>query len=422
MSRGILRHTHYEELSALASVGQISPLQYRELSDHMRGCPDCRDAYKDLFDLTHTQLPFAAGGKPLTANPAGLLARAMGKDYKARFVTRAREEGLNIAGAQDEGRGFWANLPRLPYQPAAAMAIVALLIVAGLLSHRWKEADARNAVMSTKVAQVLGQNAALQAQVESLSQGKQTIETDLLKTRNSSSDMVARLHEVEEQIKKNQVTIEAANAQLAMANYQGTETEQKLMEAQQTLLSADQEIVKLRASPPRDDARLREQQLQIVDLSHRTKQQEEIIAKQQKLLAVDADVRNLMAARNLHITDVFDVDGKGKKKSAFGRVFYTEGKSLIFYAFDLEGAKVATDKHSFQAWGQLSDSSTHAVNLGIFFVDDPGQKRWMLRFDNPEILEKINAVFVTTEPRGGAAHPSGQKLMYAYLGHEPNHP
>jgi hypothetical protein len=129
-----------------------------------------------------------------------------------------------------------------------------------------------------------------------------------------------------------------------------------------------------------------------------------------------------MAARSLHITDVFDVDGKGRKKKAFGRVFYTEGRSLIFYAFDLDAPQVASAKHSFQAWGQRSDSSTQAVNLGIFYVDDPAQKRWMLKFDNPEVLDQISAVFVTAEPHGGVARPTGQKLMYAYLGHEPNHP
>jgi hypothetical protein len=116
------------------------------------------------------------------------------------------------------------------------------------------------------------------------------------------------------------------------------------------------------------------------------------------------------------------VDGAGKRKRAFGRVFYTEGKSLVFYAFDLDGPRVADARHSFQAWAQLSETSTTAVNLGIFYVDDPAQKRWMLKFDNPDVLDRISAVFVTAEPRGGTARPTGQKLMFAYLGHEPNHP
>jgi hypothetical protein len=422
MSSGILGHAHYEELCALASVSQISPRQHQELLVHIRECPDCRGVYQDLFDLTHTHLPLAAGDKLPTAESAGSLTLALKNDYKAHFVTRAKERGLNIAGTQDEARGFWTNLALFSYRQAAAMVIAALLIMTGVLSHRWKEADARNAAMFTTVTRLSEQNAELQTQLESLSQGKQTLEGNLLKTRNGGIDMVTRIRELEAQIKNNQLAIQAVNAQLVAANDQIAGGEQQLKEAQQTILAVNQEIAKLRASRAGDDAKLREQELRITDLSRRTKQQEEIIDKQQKLLAVDEDVRSLMAARSLHITDVFDVDGKGKKKSAFGRVFYTEGKSLIFYAFDLEGPKVTGGKHSFQAWGQLSDSSTGAVNLGIFFVDDPGQKRWMLRFDNPEVLEKINAVFVTTEPHGGAAHPSGQKLMYAYLGHEPNHP
>jgi len=33
----------------------------------------------------------------------------------------------------------------------------------------------------------------------------------------------------------------------------------------------------------------------------------------------------LVAARNLHIVDVYDADPSGKRQRAFGRVFYTEG-------------------------------------------------------------------------------------------------
>jgi hypothetical protein len=40
-----------------------------------------------------------------------------------------------------------------------------------------------------------------------------------------------------------------------------------------------------------------------------------------------------MGARELHIVDVFDTDGKGRTKKPFGRAFYTQGKSLIFYEF-----------------------------------------------------------------------------------------
>jgi hypothetical protein len=76
----------------------------------------------------------------------------------------------------------------------------------------------------------------------------------------------------------------------------------------------------------------------------------------------------------------------------------------------------ADAKYSFQAWGQLSDASNSAVESWDF-LRRRAQKRWTLRFDNPAVLDKLSAVFATVEPHGGASKPSGQKLMYAYLGH-----
>jgi hypothetical protein len=230
------------------------------------------------------------------------------------------------------------------------------------------------------------------------------------------------LRELQELVEKDNLALQNLQAQLNSSNTHATDADQKLRDTQQTLASLNQEVTKLRGSHADDFASLAVQESQIADLSRQAKDSNEIIDKQTKLLAVNDDVRNLMSARNLHITDVFDVDGTGSRKSAFGRVFYTEGKSLVFYAFDLDGPRVTNAKHSFQAWAQLSDASTTAVNLGIFYVDDAAQKRWILKFDNPNVLDRISAVFVTAEPRGGTARPTGQKLMFAYLGHEPNHP
>ena len=70
-----------------------------------------------------------------------------------------------------------------------------------------------------------------------------------------------------------------------------------------------------------------------------------------QLLERDRDIRDLMTARNLHIYDVFDTDAKGKTKPAFGRIFYTEGKSLIFYAYDLNETKLANANYHYRVWG-----------------------------------------------------------------------
>jgi len=56
-----------------------------------------------------------------------------------------------------------------------------------------------------------------------------------------------------------------------------------------------------------------------------------------------------MGARELYMADVHDVSGKGTAQT-YGRVFYTKGKSLIFYAFDLDAQPGIQNAKSFQAW------------------------------------------------------------------------
>jgi hypothetical protein len=133
-------------------------------------------------------------------------------------------------------------------------------------------------------------------------------------------------------------------------------------------------------------------------------------------LEASRDVRDLMGARTFHIADVYDVDSKGKDQRSFGRVFTTEGKSiLIFYAFDLNDRNTAKRNASFQFWGKRGPVQSSAHSLGLFQVDDQKQNRWVLRFEDPRILAEIDSVFVTVEPPGGSAKPTGRQFLFAYL-------
>jgi hypothetical protein len=425
MSSGYAGHMRFEELCTLASIGQITQPEYQELSAHLRECLVCRDTYQEVDYLTHDQLPLIAAQSASPEKPAGILENLAGRRYKARFAARMRERGLEIAGTKP-GRGFWTELPvfsipRFTYRYGLIVVILALLWMMGSSSRHWKNEENRNAALSAQLSHMREQNAALEHQMIALSQDKKIIVSEIQRTPPDTPDLSVRVRDLETKIQKDSEQLQTINAQLSAANDRNRQADQKLHEAQQTLQAANQELAKLRASQDEDEATLTDRQYRVAELTRRVDDQEEVIDKQQKLLSVDTDVRNLMAARSLHITDVFDVDGRGKKKRSFGRVFYTEGKSLIFYAFDLDLAKAITTKHVFQAWGQPADSSS-AISLGILYVDDPAQRRWMLRFDNPEVLKRLNAVFVTAEPHGGTTRPTGQKLMYAYLGHEPNHP
>jgi hypothetical protein len=145
--------------------------------------------------------------------------------------------------------------------------------------------------------------------------------------------------------------------------------------------------------------------------------------QQQELAERGSDVRDLVVARNLHIIDVHDRDGNGKSQRAFGRIFYTEGKSLIFYAYDLADPRKLDAKVSFYVWGERLGAEKPIRSLGIFHDDDAKDGRWVLTFDDPQILAEINSVFVTVESsRKSIKEPGGRRVLFAFLGDKPNHP
>jgi hypothetical protein len=59
--------------------------------------------------------------------------------------------------------------------------------------------------------------------------------------------------------------------------------------------------------------------------------------------------------------------------------------------------------------------------LGVLHVDAKAAGRWVLKVENPELVNQISSVFVTVEPTAGGKQPSGQKMLYAYIG-QANHP
>ena len=101
---------------------------------------------------------------------------------------------------------------------------------------------------------------------------------------------------------------------------------------------------------------------------------ETALEQQDQLLSHDRDIRELMGARDLYIAEVYDVAGTGETKKPYGRVFYTRGKSLIFYAYDLDQQTEAKKANTFQAWGRRGPDQQQAVNLGIFYEDNASRK------------------------------------------------
>jgi len=197
---------------------------------------------------------------------------------------------------------------------------------------------------------------------------------------------------------------------------------QQMDVAQTSLQKTQAELDSLRQQRAQDQSRAESFEAQIRDLHGQLRDQEQEVGKQQELLAHDRDIRELMGARELYIAEVYDVARDGQTLKPYGRVFYTKGKSLIFYAYDLDQQAGLKRASTFQAWGSRGTDRQQATSLGVFYEDNAAKKRWVLKFDDPKKLEQINAVFVTVEPNGGSHKPSGKPLLFAYLKVDPNHP
>jgi hypothetical protein len=244
--------------------------------------------------------------------------------------------------------------------------------------------------------------------------------SELNRTRQDYAKALDRVRSLDEQLRNDATVIADLKSELAVVQSKAAGGV-NLREVETALQQANGEVARLNKEHLTQVAALSAQQSQIRELTDRLYTQRESSDRNKDLLATTQEIRDLMGARNLHIIDVADVDSRGTRKP-FGRVFYTEGRSLVFYAYDLEKKRKSMEKFCFQAWGQVESKTGSVQNLGVFYADDQAQNRWVLKYDDPSVLARIDSVFVTVEPVGGSLKPKGQQLMYAYLKANPNHP
>jgi hypothetical protein len=252
-----------------------------------------------------------------------------------------------------------------------------------------------------------------------------------------------KLREEDKAVSESRRQIERQSAEIAMLKaaqskqmiaQQGSEEEKKQLaeerdrlaqqlEAQQvTLQASEKKLSTLEQRRSEEIIHSATLEAKVSELSRAAKERAGTIDQQQELLSHDRDIRELMGARDLYVAEVYDIGRTGETQKTFGRVFYTKEKSLIFYAYDLDGAPGWKNAHTFQAWGTHGPDRVQAFNLGMFYEDNASKKRWVLKFNDKKTLEQIDAVFVTIEPHGGSEKPSGKPFLFAYLRMNANHP
>jgi hypothetical protein len=412
-------HSYYEELAALMAGGHLSAEERSDLHKHLMSCADCSHALEEFSELSHFGLPLAQGNIRQGFN---LITTRLNPGAKERFIERAKLEGVvfspeveKSAPTRNSGIGFLVLS-----SGALAAAIIAASIYLPSMFYRVR--SQHPAQSSTQPQQQLDglrrENSNLNATVSQLKEAleKQQRESQDLRLQveklTASSDSYRRQNE--------QTQIEATNS--ANRTAQSLELSQAQEKSQAKLLADTQaELARISQERIGDQLAAAEDRNRMKELSDRLQATTADLNLERQLASAGRDVRELMGARQLHIVDVSDTSPDGKTSKAFGRVFLTEGKSLIFYAFDLNEGKLPSGKHGFEVWGTRDGKKGPAQSLGFMYVDDKAQKRWALKVENPDLLKEIDSVFVTVESRGDNQKPSGQPMLYAYLG-EANHP
>ena len=189
---------------------------------------------------------------------------------------------------------------------------------------------------------------------------------------------------------------DATNSLLRQDNELLTTLQPRIVEGEKLLSQATSTADKAQNERDQTIASLMEQQNRLQSLETDLKNARAALEQERELNSAAHDVRELMGARNLHIVDVYDAENEAGSVKSFGRVIYTEGKSLIFYAFDLD-QKRRGRKVSFQAWGESGGKHEYPRSLGVFYIDDEVQRRWVLKVSDVDKLKAIDTVFVTVE-------------------------
>jgi hypothetical protein len=421
-------HERFKELSALSNSGTLSAGETAELSSHLQLCAACREIHEQYRLLAREGIPVLAAAfseeeeDSLTwdssATRKKLLARVRATEQESRLA--------NERPSRTFASRFWN--PAVLSSPRMVGTVAAcLLLVVGVVGYQlggYFETAVPNSIPSdaARVTRLELEKKSIETQLRTEEANRAQIEQDRLQKKEELVKVRARLRELENHLDALEAAKKEAAEQLQVLSQTHDLASAKLRDAEHTYQT---EIATLRSE--RDKALAQSDALasRINELTVLTRDQERRLKEDEQYLASDRDIRELMGARKLYIADVFDVDSGSRTKKPSGRVFYTQGKSLIFYAFDLDRQSGVNTASIFQVWGQkdtAQEERARPMSLGILYMDSESNRRWVMRFDDPKQLAEIDAVFVTVEPRAGSQKPSSKPFLYALLRKEVNHP
>lgn len=434
-------HEYYSELCALATSGTLTDPEWSQLKTHLAQCDECKAAVQEYREIARTGMALLMPDRPPDGSEDPAQAWSTESAKQELFGRIARGEAFPDAHPR-AGLGMhrarvrvWWPVFRPVSQPVLGYAAAVILVITALVSAYRMGAASRPVESGTQVMntsanrmtaqlkQLTDERAALDASSAARSRELQDAKdqlrrqiADVEKWKALDANLIAELAQRKARFDELQGKYTAVSADRDVIS-------RKLQDSEVTLKAVEQKYDGLRTQQLTASLRTASLEARISELSGRLKDAEATVRQQQEFLVSDRDIRELMGARSLYIADVYDVDRKGETNKPYGRVFYTSGKSLIFYAFDLDRQAHLRNASNFQLWGRRGAADNRPVNMGIFYLDSETNRRWVLKFDDPTALAQIDAVFVTVEPNGGSEKPRGRQLLFASLRNvASNHP
>jgi hypothetical protein len=431
-------HDEFLELCAVSTSGELTEEERRRLQEHLAVCASCREALRQYESVVDRAIPAIAA----TEEPENIgrdRSWSQERAEKSLFDRIAREEKGATNQVGNTGASSDSSHRSLPVSTESTWRHVWMLYAAGIFlfvalsffAYRIgirRGTDIARIVPPQPSVQVPAQ-ASLEEQLSDAGHDREVAHAEIAQRDKMIADLRRQLDRQSGEINQMKAAQDRLESNLRQGDasrqelvQQRTELAQKLDSAQNNSQALQGKLDTLDQQSVRDTDRAKASETKVNDLTRLLQQREADLEQQDQLLAHDRDIRDLMGARDLYIAEVYDVAGTGETKKPYGRVFYTRGKSLVFYAYDLDQQTEFKQASAFQAWGRRGPDRQASINLGIFYEDNASRKRWILKCDDPKTLAQIDAVFVTVEPNGGSHKPSSKPLLFAYLKVNPNHP
>lgn len=436
-------HDEFLELCAASTSGDLSDDEQKRLREHLAICASCREALRQYESIVSDVIPaIAASEEPESVQADNAWSNEQQDQAEKALFERLASEEKHPPGETGKRNGSSVFPQRiLPFSSESTWRNVWMLYAAGILlfcalsffayrvgMHRAADVAKRPQPDPTKRGAVSTQNS-LEEQLSDAGHDRAVVNTEIAQRDKVIANLRHQLDRQSAEISEMKVAqnqlennLRAGDASRQDLGQQKTELAQKLESAQDNSNLLEQKLDSLAQQSVQDAVRAKTSEAKVSELTRELQEQQAALEQRNELLSHDRDIRELMGARDLYIAEIYDVAGTGETKKPYGRVFYTRGKSLIFYAYDLDQQSELKRASTFQAWGRRGPDRQQAINLGVFYEDNGTKKRWILKCDDPKTLAQIDAVFVTIEPNGGSHKPSSKPLLFAYLKVNPNHP